>query len=197
MPPKARGTSLRWTCTRRPGLAHALETRDSGLPAVVVAQTEPQHVLGLALHDLDVDQVALSLENLGDRHFGLRRRQLDLRVTHHLGVPYPSEHIGDRVRHRHACAPPTSLPCERRASTRGAPAAGNRCGRCPRSGCRPEGARSAGTGFMARTLKAGVRFHFSILLFFAIWLLPRSAELHGLRPALCLADCPERQARRR
>src|SRR6478672_7902327 len=156
------------------GLADAANTRDGALPVAAVLQRDGQRLadltLGRLLH-VERRDVALLLEDLRDALLELAVRHGHRVVVRLVGVAQTSEHVCDRVSHRHgreALSPPWFRTCisgatcsdrwlvekfwftkrtwSRRAARRGAPSPAGRCGTGRTCGRRPWAGRSAGSG---------------------------------------------------
>jgi len=67
-------------------------------------------------------------------------------VLSHVGIAQPSQHVGDRISHRHREAPLTSSPSSHQGPHPREPSRGGRCGTARIGGRRLAAARSAGTG---------------------------------------------------
>src|SRR5450432_2546803 len=80
--------------------ADALDLLDHGMAGVVL-QRDLELGLGTLALDPEAVDVALVLQDLGNRHLQLRRRHRDARLFHHLRVADAGQHIGDRITHAH------------------------------------------------------------------------------------------------
>src|SRR6478735_5811337 len=156
------------------GLADPANARDGALPVAAVLQRDGQRLadltLGRLLH-VERRDVALLLEDLSDALLELAVRHGHRVVVRLVGVAQTSEHVCDRVSHRHgreALSPPWFRTCisgatcsdrwlvekfwftkrtwSRRAARRGAPSPAGRCGTGRTCGRRPWAGRNAGSG---------------------------------------------------
>src|SRR5688500_12179432 len=82
-------------------LRHAAEAGDAALAVRAVLQLDDEVLRDLALLVAVRGDVALALEDLGDVGLQLRVRHHDLVVVSRIRVAQTSEHVCDRVGHRH------------------------------------------------------------------------------------------------
>src|SRR5690606_27822576 len=80
--------------------AHTLDALDPGTASVVLQGDDQLALAGFVDH-LEVVDVTLVLQDLGNRrlHFGRRHRHGGL--LDHLGVAHAGQHVGDRITHAH------------------------------------------------------------------------------------------------
>src|SRR5262249_33419011 len=92
----------------QPGLRHPLQALDHRLAGVVL-ERDGELLVAAAVFasraafvpDGEVLDVALVLEDLGDRALQLGRRHHRLRMPDHLGVADADQHVGDGIGHAH------------------------------------------------------------------------------------------------
>src|SRR5512138_3031341 len=79
---------------------HALELLDHRT-AFVILQFDLEIDLGAVLDHPQVGDVALVLEDVGDRHLGLGGRHLHRRLADRGRIPDADQHVGDGISHAH------------------------------------------------------------------------------------------------
>src|SRR5512140_1564244 len=128
------------------GLARPRQPVDDRVPRVVVLQVEPQQASAPVVHDLEVLDVTLVLEDAGQLDLEARRRDVGLLVPGGQRVSEAREEIGDGIADVHRPLL-TTTPSSLRARSPRARGSGSRCGTGRTSGETPADARSACSGF--------------------------------------------------
>src|SRR3989441_1021890 len=77
--------------------AHALDAHNHGLAPGGVGVTDADGLVATLAADLEVTDVALALEDLGESDPGLGRGHVRVIVAGHERVPDPREHVGDGI----------------------------------------------------------------------------------------------------
>src|SRR6185295_6473988 len=90
------------------GTADTLDALDHRAAGVVL-QRNLELALGAFALDREAVDVALVLQDLGNRDFQLRRRHHDDRLLDHLRVADARQHVGDGITHAH-CVSPSGRP---------------------------------------------------------------------------------------
>src|SRR5690349_9074907 len=91
------------------GLRDALDALDDRLPRVVAERDLELRLARFLAGDLEALDVALVLQNAGDRDFDLRRRHHDHGALRHLRVADARQHVGDGITHAHALLLPAGF----------------------------------------------------------------------------------------
>ena len=89
------------------GLGHPAQTGEAALPVGAVLELDNQRLTDPGILGMEVGDVTLLLEDLGDVRLDLRVRQGHLVVIRRIGVAQTRQKVCDRVRHGHdwACLP--------------------------------------------------------------------------------------------
>src|SRR6476661_3658184 len=111
------------------GTADALDALDHRAAGVVL-QRDLELALVAVLLDLEAVDVALVLQDLGDRDLEVGSGHGHRRLGHHLRIADAGQQVGDGITHAHVClsSPLTSWPWSRRGCRRRKPSRGSCCG---------------------------------------------------------------------
>ena len=100
-PPEHPGQVGRLRVDPQAGLGHPAQARDAALPVAAVLELDRPGSCRPRRPRCGARDVALALQDLGDRHLELRVRHHHLVVVGRVGVAQTREHVCDRIGHRH------------------------------------------------------------------------------------------------